>query len=501
MRNLTRDMAFGAGPAAGDGRRRELILLFAALGAILLLRLLGIGFASIDLHYEEARQWFLSLGLAGSVWNNPPLPIWLTGLATNLCGDGAVCLRVPSALVSVAGAGLAYGAALQLYDRRTAVLAAIAYATLPVISAFAMVAIPEALLGFFAAAAIWALAVHFDRPTPLTGLAVGLAFGLGLLTDDGMGWLAACTLLYLAMVAQARFALKAPGTWLAIVIALAMVAPRLLTNVGTEIADLGNFFRTGGRLLGHLDPDEALAFILLQFLLFGPVFLFVFLRSVVARYNIVPRNPADLFLLYHAVPIFAAILVLSFFRQGTSHYTLPAYPAAVIFVTALLLRHGYRRLFFGSIALHAVIMTAIVGVAIFAGRTAEPPGLNRLLGWEDFAEGLSRAASVSDVNTVVLRSGDQVYEALYYLRGRPLEIRAFRPRGRQPVDDVDRQRSWAYGDSETVLLATGQDPSTFGIPLDAIDKIGEFPVQSYLSSSGVFSLYRINPPADGVLGP
>ena len=43
------------------------------------------------------------------------------------------------------------------------------------------------------------------------------------------------------------------------------------------------------------------------------------------------------------------------------------------------------------------------------------------------------------------------------------------------VDDVERQRSWAYGDGETVLLATGRDPSTFGIPLDAIDKIGEFP--------------------------
>jgi 4-amino-4-deoxy-L-arabinose transferase-like glycosyltransferase len=496
VRNLTRDLAFDAGPAAGDGESRSLTLLFAALGVLLLARILGIVFAGTDLHYEEARQWYQALAPDGDFWSNPPIPSWLTQLAIGVCGDGEVCLRLPSALFSIAGAGLAYGLAAHLYDRRTALYAAIAYATLPAISAFAMVAMPEVVLAFFVLAALWALAIHTGRPSLLSGLFVGLALGLGFLTDKSMGWMAACALLYLVTVPRVRGVLAAPGTWLAIAITLLLVTPEVLASYETELAALQDFFRTGGRLLGRLNPDDTLAFILLQFLLFGPVFLFVFLRSVVARYNIVPRNPSDLFLLYHSVPIFAVILVMSFFEGGTGHLTLPAYPAAVVFVTALLLRHGFKRLLAGSIAFHVAIMAVIIGVTVFANRVGEVPALDRLLGWRQFAEELDRTASNSEVRTVVLRGGDQVYEALYYLRDSDLEIRAFKPRGRTPSNEAERERSWAYGDPDPVLLATGRDPTTFGIPLNGADKIGEFPVQAYLNENRLFSLYRVNPPAD-----
>ncbi len=496
VRNLTNDLAFGVSPASGKGSSRALPVLALALGAVLLLRILGILFAGTDLHYEEARHWYLSLAVGQGFWSNPPIPSWLIGVTTSLCGDSESCLRFPSAVFSVAVGLLAYGLAARLYDQRTALFAAIVVVTLPAISAFAMVAMPETVLVFFVVAALWALWIHTERPTLASGLGLGLVLGLGFMTDMAMGWPVACTVLYLVTVPRARPVLAAPGTWLAVATTLLVVAPEILASFEMETAALSDFFRTGGRLLGGFDADEALAFGLLQFLLFGPIFLVVFLRSVVARYNLVARHPADLFLLYHSVPVFAAILVMSFFYQSTGHLALPAYPAAAIFVTALLLRHGFKRLLLASIALHLGMMATIIGVGIFARNAAELPAINRLLGWHDFSEGLSRAASVSEVKTIVLRGGDQVYEALYYLRGQGLEIRAFNPRGRSPSNDVERQRSWAYGDAETVLLATGRDPSAFGIPLGAIDKIGEFPVQSYLSASGLFSLYRVNPPSE-----
>ena len=501
MRNLTNDLALGAHPASANGSSRDLPILALALGAILLVRIAGIVFAGTDLHYEEARHWFLAGAAGENFWSNPPIPSWLIGLVTGVCGDSEICLRLPSAFLSVADAILVYGLALRLYDRNTAFFAAIAFATLPAVSAFAMVAMPEPMLAFFVIAALWMLSIHVERPTLASGLGLGLALGLGFLTDKGMGWLPACTLLYLIAVPRVRPILAAPGTWLAIAMTLVMVTPEILASIEMEIAAIKDFIRTGGRILGRFDADETLAFVVLQFLLFGPIFLFVFLRSVVARYNIVPRNPADLLLLYHSVPIFVAVLIMSFFYQGTGHLTLPAYPAAAIFVTALLLRHGFKPLLLFSIGLHVAIMGGIVGLNIFARSAGDLPAVNRLLGWSAFAEGLSRAASVSDVKTVVLSGGDQVYEALYYLRGSGLEIRAFNPRGRSPSNDVERQRSWAYGDAETVLLATGRNPSAFGIPLGAIDKIGEFPVQSYLSGSRVFSLYRINPPAENQTTP
>jgi len=174
---------------------------------------------------------------------------------------------------------------------------------------------------------------------------------------------------------------------------------------------------------------------------------------------------------------------------------MPAFPAASVFVTALLLRHGYNRLLLLSTGIHVAILAAIVGLGLVAGRLAEIPFDSRMLGWRSFAEGLSRAASVSDVKTVVLRGNDQVSESLYYLRDSDLDIRAFSPRGLGQAADFER-RTWAYGDPDTVLLATGRDPSAFGIPLGAADKIGEFPVPSYLNPDRIYSLYRVNPPAE-----
>jgi hypothetical protein len=193
----------------------------------------------------------------------------------------------------------------------------------------------------------------------------------------------------------------------------------------------------------------------------------------------------------------AAMLIEAVFFRARAHWTLPAFPAAAVFVTALLLRHGFVRLLQLSTAIHAAILLAIISLGVFADRLAGFPLDTRMTGWREFADGLSRAAAVSDVDVVVLRGSDQVSEMLYYLRGTDLEIRAFNPRGRSPSNEFERRRSWAYGDPDPVLLATARDPSAFGIPLGAADKIGEFPARSSgLSPDLLYSLYRVNPPAE-----
>jgi hypothetical protein len=288
----------------------------------------------------------------------------------------------------------------------------------------------------------------------------------------------------------------APATWLALALALLIAAPHVLRNSSGELIAFGEILKAAGWTLRRLNPDATLLFIALQFVLFGPILLFVMLRSVLARRNIAPRAASDRFLLFHSVPIMAAMLIGAVLFRARAHWTMPAFPAASVFVTALLLRHGYNRVLLLSTGIHVAILAVIVGLGLVAGRLAEIPFDSRMLGWRSFAEGLSRAASVSDVKTVVLRGNDQVSASLYYLRDSGLDIRAFSPRGLGGAADLERRRTWAYGDPDTVLLATARDPSAFGIPLGVADKIGEFPVPSYLSPDRIYSLYRVNPPAE-----
>lgn len=493
---LTNQPAIDAQSQVEDGSSPGPALLTVILAAILLARLLAIVVTATDLHYEEAQHWFWSRSFDFGDHSRPPIFMWLIGLATSLCGDGVACIRFPSPIMATAAAFLVYALADRLYDRHVAFWAAIVYATLPAVSAFAMVMMPEGLLAVLLIAGLFMLSVHFDRPSPLTGLALGIVVGLGLLADSAMAYLPICAALYVAATRSLRPILRAPGTWLAIAVALVIVAPTLLWNAQNEFSTLAETLSLQGWSFERPNADSIIVFVVLQFVLFGPILLFVLLRSVLARRTTSARPAADRFLLFHSIPILLYVLFEAVFFKGLAHWTLPAYPAAAIFVTALLLRHDFRRLLMVSTGLHVAGLLAILGFSVFADRFADVPAINRLVGWKGFAENLADAAGVSDVKIVILRGGDQVSESIYYLRDGDLDIRAFKPRGRVAEDDFERRQSWAYGDPDTILLATRRDPASFGIPPGGAEKLGEFQVPLFLSRDRIFALYRVNPPAE-----
>jgi len=491
---LTSEMTVEDRSAAEVSPTPGLIVLALILCALLAVRIAGLVLASTDLHSDEAQYWFWATDLAFAATSQPPVAIWLAGLASSVCGDGETCIRLPSPIIFTLSAFLIYPLARRLYDNRIAFWATIVYATLPAVSAFSMVAMPEAASSLFWIAGLLFLSVHLDRPTLGSGLGLGLAVGLGLLTDYALIYLPLCTILYLALTPKAKHMLGAPGTWLAVATAVLVVAPYLAWTAQIETVSFGMATFLSDWEFRHLNPDATLVFIALQFVLFGPILLVVLLRVVLMR-PVALQADSDRFLLFHSVPVFAVLLFQVLFFRASANWSLPAFPAAAIFVTALLLRYGFQRLLMLSIGLHLVMLAGIFGLVVFADRLDEMPLFDRMVGWRHFAEELASAASLSEVNTIVLQGNSKVAEVTYYLRDTGIEILVFGDRGGSEAE-AGRQRSWTYGNPETVLLATERDPVTFGIPLGNADRIGEFPSQSWLSEEGVFALYRVNPPAE-----
>lgn len=486
---LTSEFVEGSRATADDGSAPGLVILTLILGGILLARIAGLLFATTDLHNEEALYWYWAQNLLPDYVAGQPIPVWLIELTTTICGDSETCIRLPSPIIATASAFLVYVLAHRLYDSQVAFWSAVVYATLPAVSAFAMVATPDTVSSFAWIAALLALAIHLERPTLSTGAALGLLLGAGLLTDTAIVYLPACTALFLMATPAARPALRAPGTWLAAIIAVLFAAPSL------GFVNPGRIDILPAWTLSHLNPDATLLFVGLQFVLFGPILFFTLLQSVLFRRNVAPRAPADRFLLFHSIPVLALLLFQVLFFGAKAHWSMPAFPAAAIFVSALLLRRGLRGVLTFSIGIHVAMLAGILCLSVFAERFRELPAFDRLMGWRQFAENLSEAAALSDLNTIVLRGGI-VAEATYYLRDTPIEILAFTRRSRTSANDAKRRRRWAYGDPEPILLATSADLSSFGIPIGAADKIGEFPVQTYLKGSGMFTLYRVNPPSE-----
>jgi 4-amino-4-deoxy-L-arabinose transferase-like glycosyltransferase len=357
-----------------------------------------------------------------------------------------------------------------------------------------MVAMPAGPLSLLWITALLLVSVHLQRPNITSGLALGLVVGLGLLTDYSMIYLPLCTALYLVFMPRLRPVARAAGSWLAVATAILVVSPNLIWNAQDQLGSVGPAAFLSDWTFRHLNPDATLVFIGLQLILFGPILFFVLLRAVLVR-TVAPHNDSDRFLLFHSIPIFAVLLFQVLFFRARAHWSMPALPAATIFVTALLLRSGFQRLVMVAIGLHLAMLAGVIGLSVFAHRLEGLPFFDRMIGWRQFAEELSRAAALSEINTIVLQGDNKVAEATYYLRDTSVGILAFDSAG--GGEDEARQ-GWAYGDPEAVLLATERDPSAFGIPLGNADKIGEFPSQSWLSDEGVFALYRVNPPTPAV---
>src|SRR5690606_11796755 len=121
-------------------------------------------------------------------------------------------------------------------------------ATLPAVSAFALVMTPEAPLAFFMAAGLLVLSHHLEHPRLASGLILGVVLGFGLNAGYAMLALPRCTALYLAATPtpSTRAALGAPGTALALVVAFGLILPTFLWQIeesGFALSSLGGLIR------------------------------------------------------------------------------------------------------------------------------------------------------------------------------------------------------------------------------------------------------------------
>ena len=151
-----------------------LILVVAAI-----LRALPL-FANYPLHHDEALYGFWArLIMSGrdplllTAWvDKPPLVIYALAGSLKLLGVSELALRLPGMVVSLATLVCTYGLAARIYERRTALLAAVLLAGSPFAILFAPTAFTDPWLTLWLVAAAWAALAGRSF---LAGIALGLA--------------------------------------------------------------------------------------------------------------------------------------------------------------------------------------------------------------------------------------------------------------------------------------------------------------------------------------
>jgi 4-amino-4-deoxy-L-arabinose transferase-like glycosyltransferase len=410
------------GAAAADEERSWRVALWAVF-AVTLARLVWLALGRADLYPDEAQYWLWSLHPALGYYSKPPMVAWLIALTTAMFGEQEAAIRLAAPLLHFATALVLYRLARRLYDARVALWSAIAYATLPGVSASAAIMSTDAPLLF-----CWAVALHaFIRAREPGGgrwwLLAGSAAGLGLLSKYAMAYWLLSALLFLLLFRDERRHLK---RFLgAAALALVVYAPNFYWNAANGFVSYLHT-RDNADLGGPLfHPARFLEFFTAQFGVFGPIFF----AGLIAVAVLAPRSLRDrraALLACFALPTLAMMLVVSLISRAQANWSAPTFVSAVVLVVAWLLERGRARLVALGVALDLLI--AIVGfgahdvaTAFGAQLPARYDPLHRLRGWKTLGRTVSEMLA-RHPRTLLMSDDREVMAALvYYVAPHPFD--------------------------------------------------------------------------------
>ncbi len=418
-----------------DIREHSLFTFLALILAIAAFRVAALVLNGTDLYVDEAQYWDWSRNLALGYFSKPPLIGWIIHAATSVCGDSEACIRLPSVLLHLATSILVYLIAWRLYSEKVAFWSGLGYALLPAVSLSSGIISTDVPLLAAWALALFAFAGILNAPNMRDTALLALALGAGLNAKYAMAYFILCAALYFALVPQHRNRLREPHLWLALLGGLALILPNILWNMSNGFVTFAHTADNANWRGIPFHPDKAAEFILAQFGVFGPILfgalLVICWRAVRQTEDV---TGSDKLLLAFSMPIIALVTAQGLASRAHANWAAPAYIAAVVVVTAVMIRRRDWAWMRASFALHGLLALAVAGATWRAGRLALPvigDPFARTLGNRALAEAVKAevgkaSAAGHPVASILTDDRDIAAAIAYYARDMSLPQLAWR---------------------------------------------------------------------------
>jgi hypothetical protein len=476
------------------------VLVGVILGLVTVVRLIGLRYSAADLFIDEAQYWSWSRELAFGYFSKPPLIAWLIAAAATVCGDGEACIRSVAPVLYFVTSLIVYALGRALYDARTGLWAALLAALGPGAIFSARIISTDVPLMTCWALALYAYMRLRAAPDWRWAVVLGLALGLGMLAKYAMAYFLAGIALAAIVDPAARDLVRRPALWLALAIALLVLAPNLIWNALNGFVTLRN---AGDVVLSEpfkpslLRPVEFLA---AQFAVFGPA---AFGAGCVAlvRWRKPDITPTERVLLAFALPPLALIAAMAALAPAYANWAAVSGISLTVLAAALLLRWRLAWLLWASLALGIAVQGVLLVGDAFAPRIRipflKPPNpYERTLGWSAYARTVGALAEKIGASTIAAEERADVAALLYYRRDDAQEIRAW-PSAETPKFEMTRALTDAA--RPPVLFVTYCPfPQRLLRHFRQVEPLGDFatadPVPRY------FSAFRLEQPL-GPIGP
>jgi len=434
----------------------------AAVAAITVYRVVLLAFSQAELFVDESQYWQWGQELAWGYYSKPPLIGWVLRAFTELGGDTTFWIRLPGPLFQAATALILMGAARQVTDRRAAAMVAIAFVTLPVVTAGAFLVSTDTILMPFFAGALWLYLRLTGTRSAWAAAGLGLCLGLGMLAKYAAVYFLLGAGLGALVVPQARIAWRDAG--IAALVFLAVIAPNLVWNLQNDLmtfshtADNVDWVRRPGV---HLHLDKAAEFLASQFAVMGPVFFGAFLWLAPRAFLRSDWKPRWLALM--AAPTLILVTVQAVLSKAYANWAVTACLALLLLVVPVLWHRGRTWLWI-ALVLDLVLAALLPFAFTQATHWTTPKGellMRRYVGEEEMSARILETARQQGVTAVV--SDNRLLLADLFLRakGSDIAIYAVPPEGR-PDNYYAQRHPYPAGRREPFLFATLNDAPACG---------------------------------------
>lgn len=401
---------------------------FSIVCALTVIRIVFLFTSFINLGPDEAQYWSWSTDLDFGYFSKPPMIAWLIASTTRLFGHSEAVIRLSSPLLHAATSMVIFATAKRFYDDRTALWAAVVYATVPAIAFSSALITTDVPLLFF-----WSIALlnfHKLLETKATDHAIytGLAIGAGFMSKYAMIYFPLCAFVFVAITARHRWIFLSKQSAIIIGVAILCVLPNVYWNFQWGFPTFTHTAANANWQGDMYNFDKMLEFIGGQLGVFGPVLFILLIIGFVQVIRTRASNENlsnDTFLLCFCLPILAVAITQSFLSRANANWGVTAYVAGTIFVTAWTLRQNWRAILLGSTLFHVAfagflyLLISVPGLIEATGRSNE---FKRVREWDTMGARILEVAASAPYEAVMGDDRLVTAELLYYVRPRQTSI-------------------------------------------------------------------------------
>jgi 4-amino-4-deoxy-L-arabinose transferase-like glycosyltransferase len=205
---------------------------FAVAATILILVAVRLVVAGLTpLSFDESLYWLWSQHIAGGYYDHPPVNPVLIRLGAEAFGNTEFGVRVFNVLLALPASWAIWRSGAILFDdERVGATAALYFNMTLVMAAGSLLSTPDNAVVATTALLLLTLAKLYATGRGTWWLAIGVAFGVGMLSKYTTIFFAVSILVWLLLVKEQRKWLFTPWPWIAGMIALAVFSPTLIWN-------------------------------------------------------------------------------------------------------------------------------------------------------------------------------------------------------------------------------------------------------------------------------